>query len=93
MESKLEAYRSKKRKALEDKAKNERYWNLLTLAPLRQRIFGNANNQAADNNVSSPTIFINAVCFQISISLCSYKYHTSSVLNISKNQYNRIRAT
>lgn len=61
MESKLEAYRSKKRKALEDKEKNERYWNLLTLAPLRQRVFGNANNQTAVNNVSRSKLFINAV--------------------------------
>ena len=61
MESKLEAYRSKKRKALEDKEKNERYWNLLTLAPLRQRVFGNATNQTAVNNVSRSKLFINAV--------------------------------
>ena len=53
MESRLEAYRAKKRKALEDKEKNERLWNLLTLAPLRQRFFGNANNQQSENNVSN----------------------------------------
>ena len=53
MESKLEAYRAKKRKAVEEKEKNERYWNLLTLAPLRQRVFGNANNQIAERNVSN----------------------------------------
>ena len=53
MESRLEAYRAKKRKALEDKEKNERYWNLLTLAPLRQRVFGNANNHQSEYNVSN----------------------------------------
>ena len=53
MESRLEAYRAKKRKALEEKEKNERYWNLLTLAPLRQRVFGNANNQVPEHNVSN----------------------------------------
>ena len=37
----------------EEKEKNERYWNLLTLAPLRQRVFGNANNQIAERNVSN----------------------------------------
>ena len=53
MESRLEAYRAKKRKALEEKEQNERYWNLLTLAPLRQRVFGNANNQEPEDNVSN----------------------------------------
>ena len=53
MESRLEAYRAKKRKALEEKEQNERYWNLLTLAPLRQRVFGNANNQVHEQNVSN----------------------------------------
>ena len=53
MESRLEAYRAKKRQALEEKEKNERYWNLLTLAPLRQRVFGNANNQVPEHNVSN----------------------------------------
>ena len=56
MESRLEAYRAKKRKALEEKEQNERYWNLLTLAPLRQRVFGNANNQLGEENgEKSPT--------------------------------------
>ena len=53
MESRLEAYRAKKRKALEEKEQNERYWNLLTLAPLRQRVFGNATNQVPEQNVSN----------------------------------------
>ena len=78
MESKLEAYRSKKRKALEDKEKNERYWNLLTLAPLRQRVFGNANNQAADINVSTSKVFTNAVGFRISMSIVSYHHLKSN---------------
>ena len=78
MESKLEAYRSKKRKALEDKEKNDRYWNLLTLAPLRQRVFGNANNQAADINVSTSKVFTNAVGFNRF--LLSFEIKSSSLL-------------
>lgn len=40
MESRLEAYRAKKREALEEDQKRAKYWDLITLAPIRRRIFG-----------------------------------------------------
>ena len=66
MESRLEAYRAKKRKALEEKEKTERYWNLLTFAPLRQRAFGNADNQLGEENVSILNIFLNNISVRLS---------------------------
>ena len=65
MESRLEAYRAKKRKALEEKEKTDRYWNLLTFAPLRQRVFGNADNQLGEENVSILIIFLNNISVQL----------------------------
>ena len=65
MESRLEAYRAKKRKALEEKETTERYWNLLTFAPLRQRVFGNANNQLGEENVSILIMFLNSLSIQL----------------------------
>ena len=40
MEERLEAYRSKKREALETESRHERYWETFTFASLRRRIFG-----------------------------------------------------
>ena len=58
MESRLEAYRAKKRKALEEEQKHAKYWDLITLAPLRRRVFGEANIDQLDSDVSIDNYFI-----------------------------------
>lgn len=51
MESRLEAYRAKKRKALEEDQQHAKYWDLITLAPLRRRVFGEAKLEEPDSDI------------------------------------------
>ena len=40
MESRLEAYRAKKRQGQEADQRRVDYWDLITFAPIRRRLFG-----------------------------------------------------
>ena len=65
MESRLEAYRAKKRKALEEDQKREKYWDLVTFASLRRRIFGD-NTLVQQEHVVSIFFCLSLICFGIS---------------------------
>ena len=57
MEARLEEYRAKKRKALEEKQRHDKYWDLITLAPLRRRVFGEDNIEKVQSDVSIDIYF------------------------------------
>ena len=57
MEARLEEYRAKKRKALEEQQRHAKYWDLITLAPLRRRVFGEDNTEKVQSDVSTYKYF------------------------------------
>ena len=83
MESRLEAYRAKKRKALEEEQKNAKYWDLITLAPLRRRIFGGANIERLESDVSTDNYFI--VDYEIVLLLTNKMFSKCFKITIENN--------
>ena len=64
MESRLEAYRAKKRQAQEADQKREKYWDLITFASLRKRLFGSGDttHHEGQANVDVSINYIFAIC-------------------------------
>ena len=64
MESRLEAYRAKKRQVQEADQKREKYWDLITLASLRKRVFGSGDTAHHERqaNVDVSINYIFAIC-------------------------------
>ena len=67
MESRLEAYRAKKRQAQEADQKRTKYWDLITFASVRQRLFGSGGTvyqeRQANVDVSIKHIFVVLINF------------------------------